>query len=141
MSSRLVPALLAVPLLAACGSSPRGPPPIYSPTPTKADTVGPAFPPIYLRLDARDGLVLQRATDDDWADVCASPCEGYVPALGAYRVLLRDKRVSSPFTLPGPPGTWVTLSVDGDGRVWTRYSVYLASYHRPWIPNVLGRLR
>jgi hypothetical protein len=90
--------------------------------------------PIYIRVDAPDHTLLQRATDDDWADVCSSPCDGYVPALGSYRVLLPDGRGGVPFSLPDPAGTSVALSVDGEGRVWTRHS-YLAP-HRPRAPLV-----
>jgi hypothetical protein len=46
-------------------------------------------------------------------------------------VFLPDSRASSEFTLPAPPGTWATLAVDGDGRVWTRESVYVAAYPNP----------
>jgi hypothetical protein len=145
---------LAPAVLAACGGSASpAASPIYSPPLTKADAEGPAVPPVYLRLAAPDRSVLERAADDSghtghtghagqWAFVCSSPCDGYVPALGSYRVSLPDRRVSFPFTLPGPPGTWVTLAVDGEGRVWTRYSVYLAS-QRTYAPMMLsiGRLR
>ncbi len=123
--------LLAISLLgifcAGCGHAPPTPPRVYTPVPTKADSLGPAVPPVYVHLVAKQGTVLERSTDDDWADVCVAPCDGYVPAFGTYRVSLPDQGPSSVFTLPGPPGTLVALKVDDDGTVWTRDSVQLAS--------------
>lgn len=143
-----LPWLLAPTLLACRGAATSAGSPIYSPPTTRADAHAPSVQPVYLRLVAPDRSALERATDDQWAYVCSSPCDGWVPTLGSYRVVLPDQRVSSPFSLPAPPGTWLTLAVDGDGRVWTRDSVYLASRrHHPvmwslvplWSP--LGRLR
>ena len=114
----LGPALLAAALCGACGARPA---PVYTPAPTSADALGPAVPPVYLHLVANEGTALERATDDGWATVCASPCDGYVPARGTYRVALPEEH-SAPFTLPGSPGTSVTLSVDDEGTVRTRDS-------------------
>ena len=114
-------------LCAACGGSAVQRAPVYSPAPTTADRVGPVVPPVYLHLAASTGAVLERKTDDDWAAVCSVPCDGYVPAFGAYRVSLPRLEPTAAFTLPGPPGTRVALKVDDDGTVWTRDSAQLAA--------------
>jgi hypothetical protein len=80
-----------------------------------------------MHLVASTGAVLERKTDDDWAEVCTAPCDGYVPAFGAYRVSRPDGEPTAPFTLPGPPGTSVALKLDDDGTVWTRDSAQLAA--------------
>jgi hypothetical protein len=105
---------------AACGDRPNERPPLYAPTPTRADAAGPIVPPVYLRVVADRRAALERATDAAWTVVCEDPCNGYVPAFGAYRIALRDRQVwSAPFTLPGGPGTAVVLKVDADGKVWS----------------------
>jgi hypothetical protein len=114
-------------LCSGCGGAAHRAPPVYAPTPTKADAAGPVVPPVYLHLVAHDGTVLQRESEDGWADVCVAPCNGYVPAFGSYRVSLADTEPSHAFTMPGPPGTSISLKVDGEGTVWTRDSVQLAA--------------
>lgn len=99
----------------------------YTPAPARTDALGPAVPPVYVHLVANERTLLQRSTDDDWAEVCQAPCDGYVPAFGTYRILTSERAPSASFTLPGPPGTSVALKVDDDGTVWTRDSVQLAS--------------
>jgi hypothetical protein len=118
--------LLIAALIAGCGHAP--PPPtarVYTPARTKADLATGDVPPVYVRLASASAAVLERATDDGWGDVCAAPCDGYVPAFGRYRVARAGHDPSAAFTLPGPPGTWVTLKVDDDGYVWTRDSMQL----------------
>jgi hypothetical protein len=113
--------------IAACGHAPPRAARVYTPTPTRADSTGPVVPPVYVHIAANDGVLLERATDDDWTNVCAAPCDGYVPAYGRYRIAIPGREPSPPFTLPGPPGTRVALKVDDDGNVWTTDSVQLAA--------------
>jgi hypothetical protein len=82
---------------------------------------------VYAHVEANEGAILQRLStgDGDWKDVCAVPCDGYVPAFGSYRISSLDRAPSAPFTLPGPPGTGVALERDSDGNVWTTDSVQL----------------
>ena len=80
-----------------------------------------------LEVVGRDGVKLERASIHGgrtaaWETLCEVPCRGYVPAYGSYRVVSSNGSVSDAFTLPGPPGTSVTLKADDDGRVWTRNS-------------------
>jgi hypothetical protein len=135
----LVPLCIAC---AGCGVEPVTPPPVYPAVPTRADAAGPVVPPVLVRLVAVEGTLLERSTDADWAGICWAPCNGYVPAFGACRVVSPEHAASPPFTLPGPPGTSVALAVDEEGRVWTRDSLELrvarhlrtrrSSWHAPW---------
>lgn len=108
--------------LVGCAQRSSLPPRVYTPIPTRADTFGPAVPPVYVHLVGAEDSTLERATDDGWTDVCSFPCDGYVPAFGSYRVAVVDTP-SRAFTLPGPPGTWVSLRIDRDATVWTRDSM------------------
>ncbi|MGH7282175.1 MAG: hypothetical protein ACRELY_11665, partial [Polyangiaceae bacterium] len=121
----LVPVCAAVSCVACAGAS-AAPPRVYTPVPTRADAVGPVVPPVYVHLVGSEDSTLMRATDDGWTNVCAFPCDGYVPAFGSYRVAVVD-RPSRAFTLPAPPGTWVSLRVDDDAKVWTHDSVQLSA--------------
>jgi hypothetical protein len=106
---------------------------------TRADrAAGSRVPPVYVRVVAPDQTVLQRATDDGWDEVCEAPCDGYVPAFGSYRVVIRNDLASAGFTLPGPPGTAVTLKVEDDARVWTRNSVWLDAWRRSYQQRAAG---
>lgn len=90
----------------ACGGSrASSPPPVYDMALTDDDA---NVAPVYLRLVAPDSAVLERAVEDGWEDVC-SRCNGYVPALGLYRVRLADGRETRPFRIPH---TDVVLTVD-----------------------------
>jgi hypothetical protein len=42
-------------------------------------------PPIYLHMVGAEAT-LERAADVGWVRVCNSPCDGYAPASGTYRV-------------------------------------------------------
>ncbi|HWZ88110.1 MAG TPA: hypothetical protein VNW92_04650 [Polyangiaceae bacterium] len=86
----------------------------------------PAVPPVYVHLVTATSAALDRATDDGWVHICATPCDGYVPAFGNYRVSIPNQ-ASPAFTLPGPPGGAVSLKVDDDGTVWTRDSAQIAA--------------
>jgi hypothetical protein len=115
--------------------------PVYRVAPTHADLAGPVVSPIYMHMVGAEAA-LERAADVGWVRVCDSPCEGYVPASGTYRVAVPDEH-SAPFTMPGSPGTGVTLKVDDDATVWTRDSDQVAAararedaagfhWHRVW---------
>jgi streptogramin lyase len=82
---------------------------------------------MYIHLAAGQSAVLERATDDGWAQTCVAPCDGYVAAFGNYRVSIPNHAPSPAFTLPGPPGSAVSLKVDDDGTVWTHDSAQLAA--------------
>ncbi len=147
MIMSLRPAFCLVLFTVACGgASSRVPPPVYVPESPAGAAVqqGPAVPPVYLHVQAREGAVVQvlSTVDSEWKDVCQVPCDGYVPAYGSYRVLLRrlppsaeftlpaEPGATAQFTLPGPPGTSVGLAVDDSGRVWTTDSVQLEARRR-----------
>jgi hypothetical protein len=128
----------------ACGSPRQARPPVYPAAGSQAEETGPAVPPVYLRVSAPEGTMLQRLStgDWDWKDVCWAPCNGYVPAYGSYRLTMRTRPPSAEytlpggpattaqFTLPGPPGTSVALAVDDRGQVWTTDSVQLEARRR-----------
>jgi hypothetical protein len=132
-------------LSAACGGSAQQvPAPVYPAAGSEAEETGPAVPPVYLRVSAPEGTMLQRLStgDWDWKDVCWAPCNGYVPAYGSYRLTVRmlppsaeytlpgGPATTAQFTLPGPPGTSVAIAVDDRGQVWTTDSVQLETRRR-----------
>jgi hypothetical protein len=133
-----VAASLAGALCAGCAGPDYRADPIYPFVPTKADAAGPNVPPVYVHVVGSDGTKLERADDDGWQSVCKTPCDGYVPALGTYRIAFPDDH-SAPFTMPGSPGTRIVLKVDDDTTVWTRDADGLEvqrAHEAAWTPTL-----
>jgi hypothetical protein len=141
-SGRLTLFLLTA-LAAACGGHRDvARPPVYAPPLAQGEATGPVVAPIYVHLAAESGSILQRSgvSGAEWVDVCASPCNGYIPAFGSYRVAVPRRDPTSPFTLPGGPGTSIAVKVDDDGHVWTTDSPGLAAHRAQSDADAAGML-